>query len=191
MDGVVDLEDLAFFVGEFVRGEVLEGGVPCGGEIGDLGDGGRVGVVGEGLHEVEELFLALLFGGGFADGGGDLLAFGGGGFRAHGASVAAFGGAFGERTVPDVAVADRVAVVLEFERAFFGERVGFGATAVAAAAFEGGVVLDENPVEEDGEVAGFDFLAVFEDRAAEDDVIDLPLAGGDERVGHGRVDAVD
>lgn len=103
-----------------------------------------------------------------ADGGEGLVGFGGDGAE------------------PDVAVADGVAVVLEFEGAGVWEGVGVvGEGHVAGGADGLDVVLDEDAVEEDGEVGGgFDF-AVFEDGFVEDDVVDLPLAGGAGGVNEG------
>jgi len=51
-----------------------------------------------------------------------------------------------EGAIPDVPVTDRVAVVLQFERAGIAERTGLGASAVAGGAFERGVVLHEHAV---------------------------------------------
>ena len=64
------------------------------------------------------------------------------------------------------------------------------APAVPAAALQRGSVLHDHAVEHDGDVAGVEHFAVLINRAAEDDVIHLPLAGRTHGVGHGRVDAI-
>ena len=74
---------------------------------------------------------------------------------------------------------------------FSGEGDGERAPQVSAGAFEGGGVLEEDAVTEDGQVAGVDDFAIFENGATEDDVVDLEFAGGAEGVGHGRIDAID
>ena len=82
-------------------------------------------------------------------------------------------------------------MVLQFQRALGGERDGNRALHVAAGAFEWRGILDKDSVAENGDVAGVDDLAVFENGATEDDVVDLKLTGRTEGVGEGRIDAVD
>ena len=171
--------------------EGLDLGDVGGGEGVDLGGSGRVFLVGEGFGEAEHVRGAGKLGGVGAEIGGDEGALGGSGCGGEHAIGAAFDGARGQGAIPNIAEANGIAVVLEFQRAFGGESDRHGALQVAAGAFEWRGVLDKDSVAENGDVAGVDDLSVFENGATEDDVVDLKLTGLAEGVGEGRIDAVD
>src|SRR5688572_30283268 len=80
-----------------------------------------------------------------------------------------------KRAQPDVAEADGIAVVLEDERAFFGDTAEGGGG--GGASTDGGMVLHENAVVENGKATGDDFAIGGFFRGAKDDVVGLPFAG--------------
>ena len=62
---------------------------------------------------------------------------------------------------------------------------------MTAAAFQWRVVLGEHAIDEYCDVAGIKFLAVFENGAAEDDVVSLPCTSSTQWIDQRRIDAVD
>ena len=97
---------------------------------------------------------------------------------------------FADRANPDIAVADRIAVVLEDDGAS-ERRVELGHAAVIIArqlAMNGGsqdgfAVVQQHAVQEDGDVGGLGDLFVVDEGRFKDDVVSLPLAGLTRGVG--------
>ena len=82
-------------------------------------------------------------------------------------------------------------MVLQLERPHVGKRAVLVAGFVAAAPFQRGVVLQQHAIAKHGEIAGVQELSVFVNRAAENNVINLPLTGLVQRIGQRRIHAVD
>ena len=82
---------------------------------------------------------------------------------------------------PDIAETDGISVVLKGEGGLVGVGLVFGGGVgahPAGAAAEDSVVLDKDAVVQDGEGgAAGDLAPLIEERAVEDDVVALPLAG--------------
>ena len=78
-------------------------------------------------------------------------------------------------------------MVLELQRAFVREGMVLAAALVSAAALQRRGILQDHAVEQHGEAPAVEHFAVLENGAAENNVVNLPLAGRAAGVDDGRV----